>query len=56
MKRILHNWTLNGQYCVTFQEISRDTVTQSFACYPTKHKALLEMGIFEHADIWRALA
>ena len=56
MNRTAILWMLNGQYCVTFQEISKDTETQTFVCYPTKHKALLEMGIFEHYDIYKALA
>ncbi len=53
---ILHDFKLEGLYCVTFIEEVGGTETQSFKCYPTKHKALLEMGLFEYEDIWKELA
>ena len=52
----LHDTLLNGQHCVTFIESAGDTETRSFVCYPTKHKALLEISIFEHGDIFKKLA
>lgn len=55
-KGILHDMLLNGQHCVTFVECEGDTETRTFRCFPTKHKALLEIGIFEYGDIYRKLA
>ncbi len=53
---ILHDCLLEGQYCVTFSRMAGDTESQSFACYPTKHKTLLEIGMFENWDIYKKLA
>ena len=53
---ILHDFKLNGQFCVTFCEVKGDTETLSFACYPTKGKALIESGVFENYGIYKKLA
>ena len=59
---ILHDFKLNDCYCVTFREVSDNTETLSFHCYPTEpegipgHNALLAIGLFEHQDIWKELA
>ena len=59
---ILHDFKLNGCYCVTFREVSDSTETLSFQCYPVEskgipeHNALLAMSLFEHRDIWQELA
>ena len=59
---ILHDFKLEGQYCVTFREIEGDSETLSFRCYPTEprgipeHNALLAISLFEHRDIWKELA
>ena len=53
---ILHDFLLEGQYCVTFSESIGDTGGQTLAYYPTKHQALLEIGLFENRDIYKRLA
>ena len=53
---ILHDTKLNDCYCVTFREVTGDTETLSFHTYATKHKALMEMSMFEYDEVWRKLA
>lgn len=53
---ILHNCVLEGQYCVTFVETIGTTETRTFMCYPTEHKAVLEIGIFKNYDLYKELA
>ena len=53
---ILHDILLEGQYCVTFRETVGETVTLSFASYPTKLKAIRAISVFQYADAWEKLA
>ena len=53
---ILHDYKLNGSYCVTFREELSNTVIEISCSFLTEHEALMEMSIFEHAEIWQEMA
>ena len=53
---ILHDFLLEGYYCVTFSARIGDTEGLSFQCYPARGKALSEIHIFENYNIYKALA